>query len=96
MLLNSTSFALTWDHPKSLFYDDYFNYSVGAVVVSTGEVVSQYNIALSSTDTPWETFDFRGSVETCQVINFTLSLEKDCRVLHSTAALSICEFHGLC
>jgi hypothetical protein len=95
VLLNSTSFALTWDHPETWFYDDYFNYSVRAVVVSTGEVISDYIISLSSTATPWEEFDFRDSVETCQMINFTLSLVRDCRVLQYVAALPICELHCL-
>ena len=91
VVLNTTGLALTWEHPENLFNDDHFNYSVSAVVVSTGDVIRQYTISLSTSHTPREEFDFSGSVDACEEIIFTLSLVGDCRVIHTTAALPICE-----
>ena len=90
VVLNTTSLALTWEHPENLFSDDHFNYSVSAVVVSTGDVIRQYT---TISHTPWEEFEFSGSVDACEEINFTLSLVGDCRVIHTTATLPACEFY---
>ena len=95
VLLNSTSFALTWTHPDMYFNDHYFNYSVSVVVVSTGHIIRQYVVSLESTATPWEEIDLSGRVEMCLEINFTLSLVGDCRELYTVAFLPICKFQSI-
>ena len=95
VLLNTTSFALTWTHPDMSFNDHYFNYTVSVEVVNTGHIISQYMVSLESTATPWEEIDLRGRVEECQEINFTLSLVGDCRELYTVAFLPICKFQSI-
>lgn len=92
MLLNSTNFALTWKQPEKYFDDYYFNYLVNVVVVSTGQIISQYVASLRATATPWEEIDLSGRVEECLEINFTLSLVGDCRELHTVDFLPICKY----
>lgn len=94
-ILNSSSFGLTWRHPNTSTYfylnDEYFTYSVSAVVADTGTVVAQYEVDISSSDVPLEKIDFGSRVNACMTINFTVSLVRDCRVLHNTAILPRCE-----
>ena len=73
--------------------DEYFNYTVTAVVADTSVSITQYDVSLSSTSTVWEEIDFSGRVEACLKINFTLSLARDCRGLHTSAFLPICEYN---
>ena len=89
--LNSSSCELTWKHPDTSdmleIDDDYFSYSISAVVVDTGASITEHTVNISSTSTPREVINFRQSVVACQEINFTVSLENDCRVLHKSLVL---------
>ena len=88
VFFNTTSFAFTWKHPdsSSLFEvnDEYFNYSVVVATV-------QYYTAIRSTEVPREEVYLIGYVETCQQINVSVSLVRDCRLLQATVTLPTCE-----
>ena len=93
VLLNNTSFALTWAHPSTgallEVEDEEYTYSVKGDVAATNESVFQYNTNISSSTAPWEVVDVSG--RECQEIEFSISLERDCRELYTTASLPLCE-----
>ena len=95
-LLNTTSIALTWNHPdtSSLFEvnDEYFNYSITVVMVSTGVQLMQYNTSITYNDTPWVLIDYGlFLLNNCEEIEFSVGLVGDCRTLMYTAFLPICK-----
>ena len=89
-MLNSTTAALTWEHPQNIFSASHFNYTVTAVVVSTGHIVEEYTVAINSTDTPWQVIELSDEY-ICEEINFTLSLVGDCRVNYTTESVPVCK-----
>ena len=89
-MLDSTTAALTWEHPQNIFNESHFNYTVTAVVVSTGYVVEDYTVAIDSTDTPWEVIELSDKY-ICEEINFTVSLVGDCRVNYTNKSVPICK-----
>ena len=94
ILLNSTSFALTWNHPDTSELeeedqDEHLSYSIKGVLVSNSATVLQYSSNISSDVVPWEVVDL--SDWECQDVELAVSLERDCRELFTTVSLPLCE-----
>ena len=97
-LLNTTSVAITWTHPDTsqlmVAEDEQLTYSIRGEVMDTGEPIFNYITSIRSSNTPWEVVDLSDSQ--CQEINISVSLLRDCRLLHTTTLLPVCEsLYGL-
>ena len=90
IILGNSTLSLTWKHPENVFDELQFNYSVTATVRSTGAVVANYNISISSDDKPQEVFNLSEAL-TCKDINFTVALVNDCRLSHTIAPIPTCK-----
>ena len=90
MILDNNTLSLTWKHPENEFDEPQFNYSVTATVISTGAVVVDYNISISSDDNPGKVFNWSDAL-TCEEINFTVALISDCRISYAIAPIPTCK-----